>query len=198
MNLNLPYNFYYMTRMLKDKLVNRIYDAYNIENYAVNRMDNINIGFLGSMYNLTYDSTYIIDNIYLGNAYNASNWINLDSNNIGLIINITKEIPNYYINDIEYYNICIKDTNDSDILSHLDDFIEKIELYNNSNSEKQNILIHCYMGSSRSASLVVGYLCKFKKMKVDEAIYFIKNKRNLVNINTKFIEDLKKWNNDND
>ena len=27
-------------------------------------------------------------------------------------------------------------------------------------------------------------LCKFKKMKVDEAIYFIKNKRNLVNINT--------------
>ena len=100
MNLNLPYNFYYMTRMLKDKLVNRIYDAYNIENYTVNRMDDINIGFLGSMYNLTYDSTYIIDNIYLGNAYNASNWINLDSNNIGLIINITKEIPNYYINDI--------------------------------------------------------------------------------------------------
>tara|TARA_B100001094_G_scaffold304465_1_gene333451 strand:- start:41 stop:631 length:591 start_codon:yes stop_codon:yes gene_type:complete len=195
MNLNLPYNFYYMTRMLKDKLVNRIYDTYSIENYVVNRMDDINVGFFGSIYNLTYDSTFIIDNIYLGNAYNASNWINLKNNNIGLIINITKEIPNYYINDIEYYNIYIKDTNDSDILSHLDKFIEKVELYN-SKSEKQNILIHCYMGSSRSASLVVGYLCKQKKMNVDDAIKFVKNKRNLVNINTKFFNDLKIWNNE--
>ena len=195
MNLNLPYNFYYMTRMLKDKLVNRMYDTYNIENYVVNRMDDINVGFFGSIYNLTYDSTFIIDNIYLGNAYNASNWINLKNNNIGLIINITKEIPNYYINDIDYYNIYITDTNDSDILSHLDNFIEKIELYN-CKSEKQNILIHCYMGSSRSASLVVGYLCKKKKMNVDDAIKFVKSKRNVVNINTKFIDDLKIWNNE--
>lgn len=195
--MNFSYNCYYMTRMLRDKVINKVYEIYDSEkSNSVKRMNDINIGFLGNMYNLTYESTYIIDNIYLGNAYNASNWTDLEKKNIGLIINITNEIPNYYSNDIEYFNIEIKDINESDLLPYLDKFIEKILAFKKNNIKSKNILIHCYMGSSRSASLVVAYLCKFKDMTIDTGINFVKNKREIVNINTKFVEDLKKWNNE--
>ena len=195
--MNFSLNCYYMTRMLKDKIINKVYEIYDSEKtYSVRRMNNINIGFLGNMYNLTYEATHIIDNIYLGNGYNASNWKELETKNIGLIINITNEIPNYYSDNIEYYNIDIKDIGESDLHPYLDKFIEKITSFKKYNIENKNILIHCYMGSSRSASLVVAYLIKFKDMSIDKAINFIINKREIVNINKKFIEDLKKWNNE--
>ena len=128
--MNFSYNCYYMTRMLRDKVINKVYEIYDSEkSNSVKRMNDINVGFLGSMYNLTYESTFIIDNIYLGNAYNASNWTDLEKKDIGLIINITNEIPNYYSNDIEYFNIEIKDINESDLLPYLDKFIEKIIVF---------------------------------------------------------------------
>ena len=40
--------------------------------------------------------THIIDNIYLGNAYNAAYYYGLKKNNIKMIINVTKEISKYY------------------------------------------------------------------------------------------------------
>ena len=53
-----------------------------------------------------------------------------------------------------------------------------------------NILVHCFMGSSRSATLVVLYLMKNHHMTFDDAYKFIKEKRNIVNLNTKFAQEL--------
>ena len=57
----------------------------------------------------------------------------------------------------------------------------------------KNILVHCFMGSSRSAAIVVAYYSlKFNKS-IDESIDYVKDKRWIVNINTTFIQDLKEW-----
>lgn len=192
--INLSYQLFYMTRMLKDKIINKVYNSWDIEsNRVVKRMENSEMGLLKSIYNLTYEPTFIIDNIYLGNGYNASSWNILKKYDIDTVINISYEIPNYYTEDIKYYNIKIYDINETDILIHLDDFIKFIK-NEKKKKEKKNILIHCYMGSSRSASLVVAYLCRYHGFNVENAINFIKDKRELININIKFIEDLKKWN----
>jgi dual specificity phosphatase 12 len=191
----LPYDFFYMSRMLKDKMWCKLYEYVYSEDYQnVERMEDVNVGVLKTLYNLTYQPTHIIDTIYLGNAYNASNYSSLVENNIGLIVNITCEIPNYYsyIPDFTYHNIYIKDANDNHIKSHIENVLNVIKTYRETRPDK-NILIHCYMGSSRSASFVVAYLVKNHFYDVDDAISFIKDKRSLVNINTTFIRDLREW-----
>ena len=174
--LNIPYDFFYMSRMLKDKIWCKLYDYfYSWEYQQVERMEQNNNSIFHTLYNLTYKPTHIIDNIYLGNAYNASNYSNLIENNIGLILNITCEIPNYYsyTNEFKYYNVLIKDTNDNHIKPHINDILNQIKDYQ-TNFPDKNILIHCYMGSSRSASFVVAYLYKIHNMFIEDCISFIK------------------------
>jgi len=182
-----------MLRMLKDKLLGKLYDYYNNETYtSVSRMYPIDNNLLTTFYNLSLSPTYIVDNIYLGNAYNASNYIDLEKKDIGLVINITTEIPNYYPEQFTYYNITIKDDNNNTVLPYLDEFISFVDKYKEENPTK-SIFIHCYMGSSRSASLVTAYLCRYHSMDVKTALYFIRDKRPLVNLNTTFQSDLIKW-----
>ncbi len=185
-----------MSRMLKDKSISSIIDYYYNDYQKVERIYPHQGGLFLNMYNLTYEPTHIVDNIYLGNAYNASNYSCLYEKNIKLVINITEEIPNYYSDesDIDYYNVTIKDLNNNHISDYLTVTIKKIHnFYTNSKETEQNILVHCFMGSSRSATIVVAYLAKYHNMSIDQAIQYCKDKRDLVNINTTFYNDLKEW-----
>ena len=62
----------------------------------------------------------------------------------------------------------------------------------------RNILVHCFMGSSRSASILVANNSLKNNISIEESIKYIKGKRDLVNINTTFIKDLKEWYNEGD
>ena len=56
-----------------------------------------------------------------------------------------------------------------------------------------NILIHCVLGMSRSASLVIYYLMKEKGWDYDTCINKILEKRPFVNPNAGFIQQLKEY-----
>ena len=139
--------------------------------------------------------THIIDNIYLGNAYNAAYYYGLKKNNIKMIINVTKEISKYYPEYFTYYQYELYDNNHDNIKDFLDDSYKNIKDFQE--NKKGNILIHCFMGASRSASVVLYYLTKNKINKdtnklytLNEALFFIKNKRPIVNPTNKLLEDL--------
>ena len=57
--------------------------------------------------NLYIEPTEILPGLYLGNAYNASNYSTIQYYNIKNILNISKELPNYFENntDITYKKI---------------------------------------------------------------------------------------------
>ena len=132
-----------------------------------------------------------IDNIiYLGNAYNAADYYYLKNFGITGIVNACNEISNYFEDDFEYFKIDILDINNSSIYKFFDPFITFVE---NILENDGKIMIHCYMGSSRSAILVVLYLIKYKSYTMDDSIHFITDKRNRVNINVTYIEELKKY-----
>jgi hypothetical protein len=133
--------------------------------------------------------THIIDNIYLGSAYNAANWNILENLGIKIIINITKEISNYYPDKFEYKKYEINDNDTADISIFLKDVSDTIKM----NADKK-IFVHCYMGASRSVSVVIYYLMIEHKMALDEAIIYIKERRTSINPNNKFIESLKTMN----
>ncbi len=181
--------------MLLDKSIDYIQ---NINNKTkTNRVSpSRNTNFIKTLYNLTYTSTEIIDRIYLGNAFNAKDFNQLKQNNIGMIVNVSEEIPNYYLEDFMYTRIPIRDYNESSILEYLDITITKIHKYLEDNPDK-NVFIHCFMGSSRSASVVISYLIKYNQMRYDDAYEFTKSKRPIVNLNVSFREQLIKFEKEN-
>jgi dual specificity MAP kinase phosphatase len=150
--------------------------------------------------------TNIIDNIYLGNGYNASNYSVIRDYNIKYIVNVTNEIPNYYEYniisnnnslctthnlDIKYLTIPIYDNSENHIYSHINKALEFIEEAQSNNDG--NILIHCYMGSSRSASITLAYLIYKYNFTLSKGLKYLKKKRDIININTNFINDIKKY-----
>jgi protein-tyrosine phosphatase len=134
--------------------------------------------------------THIIDNIYLGSAYNAASYYVLKEMNIGAIFNITNEIRNYYPDDFIYNRCPLNDNNKDTIIHHLDTIYNLIIQYQTQNKES-NILIHCYMGRSRSATIVLYYLMKkYNYDSINDAINFIIGKRPIVNPTFKLTNDL--------
>ena len=186
---------YHYSSMLLDKSLDYIQ---NINNKTkTNRVSpSRNTNFIKTLYNLTYTSTEIIERIYLGNAFNAKDFNQLKQNNIGMIVNVSEEIPNYYLEDFMYTRIPIRDYNESSILEYLDITITKIHKYLEDNPDK-NVFIHCFMGSSRSASVVIAYLIKYNQMIYDDAYEFTKSKRPIVNLNVSFREQLIKFEKEN-
>jgi hypothetical protein len=134
------------------------------------------------------EPTFILDNIFIGSAHNAANKKLLDRLNIKFIINVTAEITNYYEDEIEYANYMIYDDNKQSIYKYLEDSYKKIKEFQRKNNGA--ILIHCFMGASRSATILAYYLMKEHNMNVKDAYDFIKNKRNLVNPTHKFYDEL--------
>jgi protein-tyrosine phosphatase len=133
--------------------------------------------------------TYILDNLFLGSAFNAANYAFLKDLDIDIIINITHEISNYYPTDFMYVQYKINDTDktESDIIPYLEESYKFIK----ENNKDKKILVHCYMGASRSATIIIYYLMKEHKMTLEEALVLLKSKRYIVNPNCKFIEVLK-------
>jgi len=191
-------NFEKLEELVKDKLID--YNNYiDVDKYNKEE-DNHRIfppvGLYEAYYIFFSEPTHIIDNIYLGSAFNAADYETLKQLNIKTVFNITKEITNYYPNDFIYIKFDIYDNNKHSIKEYLDKAFESI-IHHQTRTEG-NILIHCYMGASRSASVVIYYLMKTKKnnngeyMNFDEALEYLKSKRSIINPTFRFTKDLAK------
>jgi hypothetical protein len=138
--------------------------------------------------------THVVDNIYLGSAYNAASYDLLKELNIGVIINATSEISNYYPDEFIYLNYKLYDNNKHSIKKYLERSFDDI-IYHQQNT-KGNILIHCFMGASRSASIVLYYLMRTQKSQdgkpysFDDAVSYLRGKRIIVNPTFRLTKDL--------
>lgn len=138
-----------------------------------------------------YPSNEIIDNLYLGSSFNAYDYYELRNKNIKVIINITDNIDNYHEQNLmlTYYKYPIRDNNVDDITNILIETAQVIDLHL---SKGEGILVHCYMGASRSASVIIHYLMKKNNWSYEHAKTFVMIKRPLVNLSNKFDEILNK------
>jgi protein-tyrosine phosphatase len=135
------------------------------------------------------DPIHIIDKIYLGNAVNAASYYKLKDANIGLIINVTSEITNFYEDQFEYLRYPILDNGKEKISDYLLDSYNNIIEYMATHPD-QNILVHCYMGASRSVSIIVFYMMKHYDMNFDDAFNIVSSKKEIANISTRFRDDI--------
>jgi len=138
---------------------------------------------------VTTEPTQLQSNIYLGSAFNAadSNW--LKDNNIEVIINVTPGISNYFPLEYKYYNFDqTLDISDASLKPYYEQFYQIME---ENVPLNKRILVHCFAGRSRSTSLVLYYLMRKFNWSLDVALSYLKERRPIININKKFIEEIK-------
>ncbi len=83
--------------------------------------------------------------------------------------------------------MCIRDSNNENrIRQHLERTYDDVLQC----QENGNVLIHCYMGASRSASVVIYYLMRRHGYTFDDALEFLRNKRSVVNPTFRLTKDL--------
>ncbi|XP_068422706.1 protein phosphatase Slingshot homolog 1 [Clinocottus analis] len=132
-------------------------------------------------------ATLIFDHVYLGSEWNASNLEELQESGVSYILNVTREIDNFFPGTFSYHNIRVRDEDATDLLAHWN------ETYNFIVKAKKNrskCLVHCKMGVSRSASTVIAYAMKEFGWSLEKAYNFVKQKRNITRPNAGFMRQL--------
>ncbi len=132
--------------------------------------------------------TEIIDGLYIGNFDDAKNKTFLQSNRITHIVSAAWELNPSFPGKYDYLHVKMSDKPTFDLTTHLEPALEFIHVALNSSGK---VLVHCYAGISRSASIVIAYLIRHKKMTLSEALNLCQSKRTQVQPNIGFMTKLK-------
>ena len=81
----------------------------------------------------------------------------------------------------------VEDTEEENMHPH---FIKAIQFIDSAISRKGLCLVHCFAGVSRSATVVVSYLMKTRRMTVSDALHFVQEHRPTANPNPAFRNQL--------
>jgi hypothetical protein len=92
---------------------------------------------------------------------------------------------------IRYCQVPVRDFVTADILTYLSGATTFCHV--NLQQRTTNVLVHCEMGVSRSATVVLAYLMRYHGMTRDEAYIAIKKKRPKIEPNEGFWHQLKVW-----
>ena len=132
----------------------------------------------------------ITDDIWLGAIGAANDHELLEKTGITYMVSLGC-VPDVMPKCIkEHLKIDVEDVPSAELTPHFKTACEFIEKALN---EKQKVLVHCNMGISRSASIVVAYFIKAKAMLMSEARDFVKSKRNQIDPNIGFLMQLEEW-----
>ncbi|XP_067163204.1 protein phosphatase Slingshot homolog 1 [Apteryx mantelli] len=129
----------------------------------------------------------IFDHLYLGSEWNASNLEELQGSGIDYILNVTREIDNFFPGLFAYHNIRVYDEETTDLLAHWN---EAYHFINKAKKNRSKCLVHCKMGVSRSASTVIAYAMKEFGWSLEKAYNYVKQKRSIARPNAGFMRQL--------
>uniref|UniRef100_A0A3Q4H818 protein-serine/threonine phosphatase n=1 Tax=Neolamprologus brichardi TaxID=32507 RepID=A0A3Q4H818_NEOBR len=132
----------------------------------------------------------IFDYLYLGSEWNAANFEELQKNNVGYILNVTREIDNFFPESFNYMNIRVYDVEATDLLSH---WPATFNFINTARKSGQAVLVHCKMGVSRSASTVIAYAMKQQHWTLDVALTYVRDRRSIIKPNEGFMKQLQTY-----
>jgi len=130
----------------------------------------------------------IFDFLFLGSEWNASNLEELNSNGVTHILNVTREIDNFFPAVFKYLNIREWDVEETDLLKYWD---ETYNFIHGAQKMGGKVLVHCKMGISRSASTVCSFAMKYFGWSLTRALSHTKERRSIINPNSGFREQLR-------
>lgn len=134
-----------------------------------------------------FEANEILDNLWLGAISSSCNRDALHEHNIQVIISAFLGSIAEFPYDFDYERAKLRDVEDEDILSDIE---KLVPIIHKNLMEGKSVLCFCQKGRSRSATIVAGYLIRYRGMTTDEALTFIKSKRTQVNPNKGYIDQL--------
>ena len=130
---------------------------------------------------------HIFKNIYLGDYRAALDENYLKMYDILYVVNCAAELNNEY-KDLKSFELYLYDMPSEIIIPIFEKAYDFVKRHLN-----HNILVHCYMGISRSSSFVVFYLMKENGWDYNTCIEFIRKKRPIADPNYGFESQLKEY-----
>lgn len=127
----------------------------------------------------------IIDNLFLSSISEMYNKVETKNTKLHINAQQDKVFPEFdniqtQIN-LKWKDNPLQNINEHGILFHI------IRLMDSYISEGKQVLVNCYAGVSRSATIVIGYLMYKNKMNVQDALSFVRQKRPIINPNYGFV-----------
>ncbi|XP_062925152.1 dual specificity protein phosphatase 4 [Mobula hypostoma] len=129
----------------------------------------------------------ILPFLYLGSAHHASKRDTLDAMGITALLNVSSNCPNHFEDHYQYKCIPVEDNQKTDISFW---FMEAIEYIDSVKNVDGRILVHCQAGISRSATICLAYLMMRKRVRLEEAFEFVKQRRSIISPNFSFMGQL--------
>lgn len=103
---------------------------------------------------------------------------------------MTREIDNFFPGCFDYFNVRVYDDDKTNLLRHWDDTYKYIS---HAKEKHSKVLVHCKMGISRSASVVIAYAMKAYNWNFETALHHVKYKRSCIKPNRNFMTQLETY-----
>lgn len=131
----------------------------------------------------------IIPGLWLGSLEAARNRHFLIRHGVTHVLSILECECSFYPGLFQYKHISAKDHSDQDLTSVFEDAAAFID----EGIARGGVVVHCVMGISRSASLVIAYVMRTKKMSYKDAYELVKKQREVIYPNDGFKGQLLKY-----
>jgi len=131
----------------------------------------------------------VTEHLYIGNFYAAGNEGLLRSCGITHIVVAAAGLPARFPGQFVYLKQEIYDLVEYNIMQH---FAETNEFISRAEGQG-NVFVHCAMGISRSATIVLAYLMQRHRWKAAKALRYLKSKHPDAQPNIGFLQQLKSY-----
>ncbi|XP_076971683.1 protein phosphatase Slingshot homolog 3 isoform X2 [Tamandua tetradactyla] len=132
----------------------------------------------------------IFPHLYLGSEWNAANLEELQRNRVSHILNMAREIDNFYPECFTYHNVRLWDEESAQLLPHWKETHRFIEA---ARAQGTRVLVHCKMGVSRSAATVAAYAMKQYGWTLEQALRHVQELRPIARPNPGFLRQLQTY-----
>lgn len=134
----------------------------------------------------------ILDYLYLGSGKDAQDKESLQAAGVTTVLNVTAEWRTSHHEDFTHHRISLNDNIKQSLEKAMDDACEIIHKMKSTDPQAK-ILVHCVMGRSRSAAIVMAYLVRYENMTLKDAFELTHKARPIVRPNSRFLSDLIAW-----
>jgi hypothetical protein len=125
--------------------------------------------------NVVNDYDQIMPNLHIGNETSGRKY----GNQFQLVVNCTPDVP-FHSECKDKIRIPVDDTPKlADKMYNLILRTRVLDEMHNTLQNKKSVLVHCHQGIQRSCAITACYLVKYHNMTPNQAIEYIKSKRNV-------------------